>query len=258
MNEEEHHYSWSNQLEDLISAEAERCRGYAWINQQCEQMYNKKNNMIAIPVIVLSTLSGTASIGSSTLFGGEGTISSIVIGLVSISVGILNTISSFYSYSRKAEAHRIAYLNYSKLFSTVSVELSLPRGERAPPEEILKNLRTTMERLAETTPSAPQHVLDEFNNHFKDEDKSIARPIETNGLQRIRIYRVPSSEKNISISIEDVRPINRQQESEEGRSNPLTSLTIRSPHDPGQIGTRGTSSQNQSHLSGQEIGTTEI
>ena len=206
MDEPEHHYTWSEQLENLIASEAERCRGYAWLNQRCEQMYNKKNNWIAIPVIVLSTLSGTASIGSSSLFD-DAKISSVAIGCVSIAVGILNTISSFYSFARKAEAHRIAYLNYSKLFSTIAVELSLPRSERSPPEEILKNLRTTMERLAETTPSPPQAVLDEFNNHFKTEDKSIARPIEVNGLQKIVVFRNPI--KNIPSTLEsDVRQIN--------------------------------------------------
>ena len=219
MDDGEHHYTWSDQLESLIGAEAERCRGYAWINQRCEQMYNRKNNWIAIPVIVLSTLSGTASIGSSTLFGDETMASSVSIGLVSIVVGILNTISSFYAFARKAEAHRIAYLNYSKLFSTVAVELALPRQERSGPEEILKNLRATMERLAETTPSAPQSILDEFNSHFKTEDKSIARPIEVNGLQKIVIYKNPLI-KNIPSTLEtDVRQSSRQHESQEGRGD---------------------------------------
>ena len=253
MDDTEHHYTWSNQLEDLICAEAERCRGYAWINQQCEQMYNKKNNWIAIPVIVLSTLSGTASIGSSTLFGGEGMASSVAIGLVSITVGILNTVSSFYAYSRKAEAHRIAYLNYSKLFSSTAVELSLPRSERATPEEILKNLRNTMERLAETTPSAPEHILQEFNKRFKDEDKSISRPIETNGLQKLRIYRVPSDAKNIAIQIEDVRPtLYETRTSQEGRSNTSSPAPRGSENRIEPLRTRRTSSENQSSVSGQE------
>ena len=51
-----------------------------------------------------------------------------------------------------------------------------------------------MERLAETTPTPPQILLEEFNRHFKDEDKSIARPIESNGLQKIVIQRDVSTE----------------------------------------------------------------
>jgi hypothetical protein len=187
MELDERNIHWSPQLEDLIAHEGEKCRGLAWIHQHAEQTLSKKNNMIQIPVIVLSTLCGTASVGSSTLFG-EGGYANIIIGLVSISVGVLNTLGNYFAYARKSEAHRIAYLHYSKLFSWVAVELSLPRSERMVPAEMLKQIRDEMERLAETTPSPPEPILNQFNKQFKDY-KDVARPAETNGLQKILIYR---------------------------------------------------------------------
>lgn len=185
---EERHIKWSSQFEHLIAGEAERARGLAWIHMRSEQKFSFKNNIISIPVIVLSTLAGTASVGSSSLFPEDQKLGSILIGLVSIGVGILNTISSYFSFSRKAEAHRIAYLAYSKLFSEIAVELSLPREERLEPDKILSDLRASMSRLAETTPTPPQDILENFNKHFKDEDKTISRPFETNGLYKIQIY----------------------------------------------------------------------
>lgn len=187
MELDERNIHWSIQLEDLIAHEGEKCRGLAWIHQHAEQSLSRKNNVIQIPVIVLSTLCGTASVGSSALFG-EGGYSNIVIGFVSISVGILNTLGNYFAYARKSEAHHIAYLHYSKLFSWVAVELSLPRAERMVPAEMLKQIRDEMERLAETTPSAPEPILREFNTKFKAYT-DVARPIETNGLQKISIYR---------------------------------------------------------------------
>lgn len=196
--------TWSEPLELLIAQEGEKCRGLAWIHQRAETFYSIRNNWIAIPVIILSTLSGTASVGSSSLFQGETQISSIVIGLVSIGVGILNTISSYFAFSRKAEAHRIAHLNYNKLFQTISVEMSLPRSERAEPEHLLAQIRTTMERLAETTPTPPDVILSAFNLRFKDEDKTIARPTETNGLHKIKVYmKEVASANDISIAIKN-------------------------------------------------------
>lgn len=178
---------WSNQLEDLIAQEGEKCRGLAWIHQHAETEMGRKNNRIMLPVIVLSTLSGTASVGSSALFG-DNSYSSIVIGLVSISVGILNTVNSYFAYAKKSEAHRIAYLHYSKLFTWVNVELSLPRNERMNPEDMLKQLRGEMERLAETTPSPPAHILTDFTAKFKDYT-DVSKPAETNGLAKIKVYR---------------------------------------------------------------------
>ena len=191
--EEDRDIHWSAPLEELVASEGEKCRGLAWINQRAEVYYAHRANAIAIPVIVLSTLAGTASVGSSSLFQGDTQISSVVIGLVSIMVGILNTISSYFSWSRKSESHKIAYLQYSKLFSIIRVEMSLPRAERQEADRLLQQIRDSMERLAETTPSPPPSILDEFNKHFKDEDKTISRPVETNGLQKILIFRSPSA-----------------------------------------------------------------
>jgi hypothetical protein len=204
--------SWSSALESLIAQEGERCRGYSILHQKSEAYYSKRNNWIAIPVIILSTLSGTASVGSSSLFAGETQISSIVIGLVSISVGIMNTINSYYSFSRKSESHRIAYLHYNKLFQSVSIELSLPRQERIEPEILLKDIRSQMERLAETTPTPPDTILDDFTKRFKDYDKSIARPAETNGLSKVKIYIKENATPKEQVTLEIKNPMLHQNE----------------------------------------------
>jgi hypothetical protein len=209
--EEERDIKWSNQIETLIAQEGEKSRGLAYIHNRCEQIYNKKNNYLTLPIIIFSTLAGTASVGSSTLFPDDTKVGSIVIGLISIGVGILNTINSYFAFAKKAESHRIAYLQYSKLFSTVSIEMSLPRDERQEPEIILKQIRDTMERLAETTPSPLTSILEEFNAKFKDKYPDVARPSETNGLQKILIYRSTSANE-LSIQIknplhtEDAKP----------------------------------------------------
>jgi hypothetical protein len=179
---------WSSQLEDLIAKEGEKCRGLAWLHQQAEAVSATRNNYIQLPVIVLSTLAGVGSTASSSLFEGYEKLSSIVIGLVSIGVGILNTLGGYFAFARKAEGHHIAYLHYSKLFSWISVELALPREERMPPQLMLKELRTAMERLAETTPLPPTFILQRFNHVFKDY-KDVSKPHETNGLQKIIVYR---------------------------------------------------------------------
>jgi hypothetical protein len=190
---------WSNQLEELIAGEAEKCRGLSWIHQRAEKIANTQNNYIQIPVIILSTLCGTASVSSQTLFGpGNAQVAGIAIGLVSISVGILNTINSYFAFAKRAESHRIAHIQYSKLFSNISLELSLPRQERIIPEILLKQLREQMERLAETTPSPPERVLNAFNDKFK-EYKDVAKPCEVNGLQKVLIYRQKSDQDQPSI-----------------------------------------------------------
>ena len=178
---------WSVQLETLIAREAEKCRGLAWIHQRAESHQNYRNNLIQIPGIVLSTVAGTASVGSSSLFGDSTSYAIIGIGGVSIFVGILNTLGSYFTFAKRAEAHRIAYIQYSKLFSQIAIELALPRNERMPPPQLLKLIRDSMERLSETTPSPPNSIINAFNHEFK-EIEDIAMPSETNGLEKVKIY----------------------------------------------------------------------
>jgi len=183
---------WSSQLEDILAQEGERCRGLAWLHTRAEIMTSKFNTYFQVPVIVLSTLAGTASVGSSALFGSENAqTSSIAVGLVSIAVGIMNTLAGFFAYAKRSESHRIAHLNYSKMSSKISIELSLPRDERTPAEVLLSHVRETMERMAETTPNCPREIIDEFNKKFKG-ITDVALPVEVNGLHKIQVYRAPT------------------------------------------------------------------
>jgi hypothetical protein len=188
-SEDSVHVEWSAQVEDILAAEGEKCRGLSWIHTRCETEMSRYNTFIQVPVIVLSTLAGTASVGSATLFAGQTTVSSIVIGLVSISVGIMNTLGGFFNFAKRAESHRIAHLHYSKIATKISIELSLPRLERISAESLLNYVRESMERLAETTPLAPEKILENFNKEFKDLKNEIAMPPETNGLHKIKVYR---------------------------------------------------------------------
>ena len=203
--DEEHPIEWSSQLEDIIAKEGERCSGLAWLHTKAEIETSTYNTYVQVPVIILSTLCGTASVGSSTLFGGSTSVSGIVIGLVSIGVGILNTLGGFFAFAKRSESHRIAHLNYSKLATKIAIELSLPRQERMKTEILLTYLRETMERLAETTPNCPLNIIKEFNEKYKNE-KEIALPVEVNGIHKIEIYReevhlpTPRDESKIKIS----------------------------------------------------------
>lgn len=179
--------SWSSQIEDLLAMEGEKCLGLSKLHKKCEDAASKNNTIIQIPVIILSTLSGTASVGSSALFG-EGSVAPIIIGLVSIGVGILNTLGGYFAFAKKAEAHRIAHLQYSKLFSQLNVELALPRDERDSADIIIKGLRETMERLAEITPSIPENIIADFNKKY-EKYTDVGLPAEVNGLSKIKIFR---------------------------------------------------------------------
>lgn len=180
------HIEWNERLEQLIAEEGEKSLCFAWLHGRAEALYSYRNNFIALPVIVLSTLAGTASIGAGGLFGNND-YASVGIGLVSISVGILNTIGQYFSWAKRSEGHRIASITYQKLYRFISVELSLPRRERMKAADLLKVVREQYDRLSETSPMVPKPAIVEFQTKFKHYTE-IARPEITNGLEKIYIY----------------------------------------------------------------------
>ena len=162
---------------------------WKWLHDKSQAAFNRANDWIAIPVIILSTLAGTGSIGSESLFAGNTQAASIAIGGISLFVGILNTIANYYGFAKRAEAHKIAAMMYDKLARQIRIELSLPRIERCPAEVLLKNVREQCERLSETSPLIPASLIVEFKRKFGETTPDISKPEITNGLDPFIVFR---------------------------------------------------------------------
>jgi hypothetical protein len=182
---------WNSQLERVISDEGERSLCFSWLHSKSEKRFSKLNIYISLPVIIMSTLAGSASIGSKTLFdNAEG--SNIGIGIISLSVGLLNTVSSFFAWAKRSEAHRIASITYQKIYRFILIELSLPRKERMAAKDMLKVVRDQCDRLQETSPQIPDIVIQEFKDKFGKSTPDLKKPEITNGLDPIYVYNLES------------------------------------------------------------------
>ena len=52
---------WYAQQEDILKSWSEQASCYRWMHEHAYQDYNKKNMRFAIPVIIISTITGTAN-----------------------------------------------------------------------------------------------------------------------------------------------------------------------------------------------------
>jgi hypothetical protein len=180
---------WSDTLEDYFRATAERAHGLSWIHKRSEARYSGLRNYIDLPVIILGVLNGATSVGSGSLFD-DPKMASIAVGIVAIIGAILSTISSYFKWAARAEAHRIASIQYGKLNRWLAVQLGLPRAERLTAAEVWKYCKQEYDRLVEISPIVPPEVIAEFQSKFnKPQYKNISRPIETNGLEAVIVNR---------------------------------------------------------------------
>ena len=184
---------YNSHLEELVSSEAEKSLCLRWLHDQSEKRYSQFNTFIQFPIIVISALAGTLSIGSESLFGSSNT-APVAIGMMSLAVTILNVISNFFGWAKRSEGHRISGINYGKLHRWISIELALPRDQRVPAKHFLKEIREQIDRLNETSPPVPQTVIDKFKREMKDIAKDVSVPEICNGIHNVMVYRGKNSE----------------------------------------------------------------
>jgi len=177
---------WNQQLEEILSREGERALCYAWLHSKSQTRVSTYDTNIALPVIVLSTIAGTGSIASQSLFGNS-QAAGIVIGLISLSVGVMNTVSNYFGFAKRSEAHKISAMTYAKIHKFIVIELALPRKERMKAKDMLKIIREQLERLAETSPQVPDPIIAIFNEKFHDQT-NVSKPEITNGLDPIHVF----------------------------------------------------------------------
>lgn len=193
--------SYNNQLETLMSSEAEKALVLYWLHDKSEKRFTKLNVYITIPVITMSTVAGTASIGQSVIFG-PGAAAPIIIGIVSITVAILNTIASFFGWAKRSEGHRISGNNYAKLHRWISIELALPREQRIPAKYFLKEIRQQMDRLGETSPQIPVEIIALFQTEMVKNVKSdVSLPEICNSIHAVTVYSEHNKLDNSGIKI---------------------------------------------------------
>jgi hypothetical protein len=164
-------------------------------------MYSGRTIYIDLPCIVIGAVNGLISVGSKQIFPGDD-YAPVYIGVISLFVSLLNTINSYFSWSRRAEGHKISSLNYAKLYRFISIEMALPRVERMAAGDLLKFIKSEYDRLSEISPLIPPPIVDSFRAKFQKLE-GVSFPEECNGLHSIKVF-VPTDA--LSIPSQTPRP----------------------------------------------------
>ena len=122
-------------------------------------------------------------------------MSSILLGVSSLMVSMLNTVGTYFGWAKRAEAHRLSAIQYARLYRFLAIELGLPREERMTPTDLLKYTKDAYDRLQEVSPLIPPELVSEFKKKFGKE-KDLSKPEELNGLDKIRIFNDSFNVKN--------------------------------------------------------------
>ncbi len=190
-NEEEK--IWHKQQEAILKKWSEIGSSYRFMHDRSYTKYNTQNFRFALPVIIISTITGTANFAQGTFPTSWQPYVPLGIGFLNLSAGLLTTVAQFLRVSELLEGHRAAAIAYSKFSRNISVELSLPREERTTGgTEFVNTCRNELDRLIEQSPNIPLGIIKQFGKRF--ENTEFMKP-EILNITSVQVYRDDKKEK---------------------------------------------------------------
>jgi hypothetical protein len=160
---EEKDYAWKNEQEQILKKWADKALCLKMMHERANRKYWCLNAWFNIPVIIISTLTGTGNFASQSL-GGNSTTFLFVLGALNISSGILATIASYTGVAQRLEAHRFSTINWDKFSRKIQIELAKSRVDRVKAKDFIKQIADEYDRLIEMSPILPNDVIRWFSN----------------------------------------------------------------------------------------------
>ena len=84
---------WTQEHENILIDWADKAMCFRWLHAKSNQIYARLNAWFTIPVIIMSTLTGTANFAQDRFPESAKNYASMAIGTVNIFAGILTTIN---------------------------------------------------------------------------------------------------------------------------------------------------------------------
>ena len=178
---------WKKEEEVLLKQWADKAQCYQWMHNRSRDIYQRKNALYTIPVIIISTITGTANFAQERFSDKAKEYVVMIIGSMSIFAGILTTIYQFLKISEINEGHRAALLSWGKFHRNLESELTRHPLDRTSASELIKISKEEYNRLVEISPFISKGVMNEFNKKFKG-NNDLTKPEIGNVINSTDIY----------------------------------------------------------------------
>ena len=180
---------WHKQQEKILKDWGEASSCYRYMHFKAYQQFKQTNMRFTLPIIVISTLTGTANFAQETFPESWRTFVPLGIGAMNLVAAIMTTVLQFLKANELMEAHRVASIGYGKLARSIKLELQLPIYERTQDGmAMVSTCRTEYDRLIEQSPPPPEQAIRAFDISFpQGKSGGFARP-EISDIEEIELF----------------------------------------------------------------------
>ena len=194
---------WTEEHEKILVEWADKAMCYRWLHARANSMYGSLNAWYTIPVIVISTLTGTANFAQERVPIAYQNYYVMIVGGFNILAGIITTIQQFLKITQLNESHRVSSISWDKFYRNVKTEIAKHPQERMDVIQMVKMAKEEFDRLMETSPTIPDKIIAEFKVSFDKNNK----PSTKNSSWFCCNKNTINSDPTKTVEIEDFMPL---------------------------------------------------
>lgn len=194
---------WTKEHEVVLAEWADKALCFKWLHLKSNNKYRRLHNLYTIPVIIMSTLTGTANFAQDKLPDNYLVYAPLVIGCINILAGIITTVQQFLHIGELNEGHRVSTIAWDKFYRRIKVELSKSPMERQSVTEFFMSASEEFDRLTETSPVIDKDIIllfkSTFDGTFTNSDvktmfRELTKPEICDSLVSVKnsIYKAPT------------------------------------------------------------------
>lgn len=200
---------WTEEHEHILIELADKAMCFSWLHSHSNIYYYSLNTWYTIPVIIISTLTGTANFAQSQVPIQYQKTFGMIIGGFNLLAGIISTIQQFLKITQLSESHRIASIGWEKYYRNIKIEIAKEPSNRNNFDQFIKSSKEDFDHLMETSPIIPNNIIAKFKKNFRD-DSSFVKPEICDSLISTKLSRNPWHNKNLDLPIKKINTYDLQ------------------------------------------------
>lgn len=139
-----------------------------------EYKYNSRlSTYTIIPLIIISTFAGTATIFQPYVDPDNQSLYLIIIGCSNIIAGLLTLFREYIRILNMQDGINYVAIPFQQLSRSIKLHMALPKEERNDDKEFIKICKTQFDRLIESSPSVSKYVLDKIQKKYKENNVNL-------------------------------------------------------------------------------------
>lgn len=169
-------YAWKEEQENILKKWADKALCFKMMHEKAHKRYWCLNAWFNIPIIIISTITGTGNFASGNFITGSNYFI-FALGALNLFGGILATIATYTGVAQKLEAHRFSSIGWDKFTRRIQIELAKSRKDRVKARDFIRQSAEEYDRLIEMSPILPNDIVSWFTKLIRtDRDESLNSP----------------------------------------------------------------------------------